>query len=166
MAKVCAILVFIWAWILPHQRGIDLHGEGVVFKRCDLTENVRQEQIDKGDGDGREVLKNQTVHPGVTLKGTDPRLRNGTFNLRNSLVPCANSLTHPVCTSMDRKIDEGEGSAQQTQDDHIENEPQQVEPHLLPELPLSHLHGESLLLEEQLRSIREKYRRTQVQWNV
>lgn len=157
MAKVCAIPVFISAWILPHQRGIDLHGEGVVFKRCDLTENVRQEQIDKGDGDGREVLKNQTAHPvGVTLKGTDQGLRNGTFNLRNTLVTCANSLTHIVYTCTDRKIDEGEGSAQQTQDDHIENEPQQVEPQLLSELPLSHLHGESLLLEEQLRSIREK----------
>lgn len=51
--KVCVFLVFISSWILPHQGSIDLHGERVVFKRRDLTEDMRQEQIDKGDGDGR-----------------------------------------------------------------------------------------------------------------
>lgn len=117
---------------------------------------MRQEQIDEGDGDGREVLNNQTGHPVVVcLKETDPGPGNEMLKLRNTWVKYANSLTHPIDTSTDSKIDEVEGSAQQTQDEHIENKPQQVKPHLLSQLPLSHLHGEPLLLQEQLRSIRE-----------
>lgn len=129
---------------------------------------MRQDQIDKGDGDGGEVLNNQTDHPVVvSLKETDPGPVNEMLKLRNTLVKYANSLTHLNDRSTDRKIDEVEGSAQQTQHEHIENKPQQVKPHLLSQLPLSHLHGEPLLLQEQLSSIREKYRRAQTQrgWN-
>lgn len=155
MANICAALVFVSTWILPQQRSIDLHGEGVVFKRGDLTEYVRQDQIDKGDGDGGEVLNKQTDHPVVlTLKDADPGPGKETLKPRNISVKYANSPTHPIDTSTDRKIDEVEGSAQQSQDEDIESKPQQVKPHLLSQLPLSHLHGEPLLLQEQLSSIR------------
>lgn len=48
---------------LPHKRGIHLHGEGVVFKRWDLREDVGEEQVDKADGDGRKILEEQTEQP-------------------------------------------------------------------------------------------------------
>lgn len=64
---------------------------------------------------------------------------------------------------MDRKIDEAKGSSQQTQDKHVEEDPQQVEPRLLSCLPLCDTQGEALLLEEQLRSSREKHSRAHAQ---
>ena len=45
---------------LPHKCGVDLRGERVIFKRRDLTEDVGEEQVDKGDGDGRKILEEQT----------------------------------------------------------------------------------------------------------
>lgn len=38
---------------------------------------MRQDQIDKGDGDGREELKKQADHPVVAILGdTDPKPKN------------------------------------------------------------------------------------------
>lgn len=112
---------------------------------------MRQEQVDEGDGDGREVLKNQFDHPLVgSLGDAGSKPPKVTRNLRKTLVKCANPQTHLFHAGIDGKEDEVEGSAQQTQDEHVQEEPQQVEPHLLPQLPLSYAHGEPLLLEEQL----------------
>ena len=55
---------------LPHKRGIHLHSERVVFKRRDLTEDFREQQVQKSDDDGRKILEKQTDEPVV------PTLRN------------------------------------------------------------------------------------------
>lgn len=50
------------------------------------------------------------------------------------------------------KVDKVEGSTQQKEDNHVEDEPEQVETHPLSESPLSLAQGEILLLQEQLRN--------------
>lgn len=51
---------------LPHERGVDLRGEGVVLKGRDLAEDVGQEQVDRGDGDGGQVLQEEADQPVVS----------------------------------------------------------------------------------------------------
>lgn len=60
-------------------------------------------------------------------------------------------VSHLVLRRPGGEVDEEEGTGQQTQDGHVEHEPEQVETHLLPQRPLSHALGEALLLQKELR---------------
>lgn len=60
-------------------------------------------------------------------------------------------VSHLILRRQCGEVDEVEGTSQQTQDDHVEHEPEQVEKHLLPQRPLSRALGEALLLQEELR---------------
>ena len=144
----------------PHKGSIDLCGERVVFKRWDLAEHVGEEQVDEGDGDGRKVLEDQTDHP-VVLWGT---LRNTIKDVRYELF--TKSRTHwkkTRCSASDSylglwccrgEVDKVEGSTQQRENEQVEDEPEKVETRLLLQCPLSLAQGETLLLQEQLRTNR------------
>lgn len=48
----------------PDQGDVDLDGERVILKARDAAEQVGQEDVHRGDGDGREVLYQQAQDPG------------------------------------------------------------------------------------------------------
>lgn len=41
----------------PDEGSIDLGGDGVILEGRDMAEDVRQEEVDQGDDDGRKVLE-------------------------------------------------------------------------------------------------------------
>lgn len=81
---------------LPQKSSIHLNGEGVIFKRRDLTEDVGQDQIDKGDSDGRKILEEQTDQPVVSRVALFQRCLCG-------------------------EVDEVKGSSQQRQNNQVED---------------------------------------------
>lgn len=140
---------------LPHERGVDLRGEGVVLKGRDLAEDVGQEQVDCGDGDGGQVLQEEADQPVVSALKQMAHTHSVSLSWPPSKVSHARppdvQVSHLILRRQGGEVDEEEGTGQQTQDGHVEHEPEQVETHLLPQRPLSRALGEALLLQKELR---------------
>lgn len=66
-------------------------------------------------------------------------------------------MSHLVLRHDGGKVDEVKGTGQQTQDGHVEQEPEQVETHLLAQGPLSLALGEALLLQIELENRHQEF---------
>ena len=122
---------------------------------------MREEQVDKGDGDGREVLQDQTDQPVVlTLRNIFRGVRYEDLFTKSRThcdkTRCSVSKSYLILCCFCGKVDKVEGSAQKRQHEKVEERPKHVETHLLSKCPLSHAPGEILLLQEQLRTSRQK----------
>lgn len=121
---------------------------------------MRQEQVDQSDGDGREVLEEETDHPVVLASALNETAhRVNFFTKSGDSVKQKNRCSVPylILRCFNGKVDKVEGSTQQKQDNHVEDEPEQVETHPLSESPLSLAQGEILLLQVQLRNNRDGF---------
>lgn len=140
---------------LPHKSGIDLRGEGVVLKGGDLAEDFGEEQVDRSDGDGGQVLQKEADQPVVsTLKQT--RFFTQSFSLFghpswvSRVRPPDIQESHLILRHPCGIVDEAEGTDQQTHHGYIEHKPEQVETDPLAQGPLSLALGEALLLKVKL----------------